>query len=552
MNRRANWLGLFLLLLWHSPASTMAGAPNVTSLFPAGGAQGQVVEVTATGSFDPWPVRGWVDEAGLTIEPAPEKGKLLFRVSADARPGVRLVRLYNADGASDVRPFVVGLLPEIVELEPNDDPKHAQAVPSLPAVVNGRLRKKGDLDAFAVTLTKGQTLIAALDANRRLGAPMDAVIQVATPDGFLLEQVDDAPGLDPKVAFLAPADGTYHIRVFAFPLVQDSTIAFAGGDAFVYRLTLSTGPFLERTMPLAVGRDGLGVLTAIGTQIPSEASRLKAEPTSRSDRVRVWHPALANDLNLARLSYASLVEAAAVSPGEPQTLPIPAAVSGRISSAREEDVYQIQAQAGQTLRLRVEAQGLGSPLDPVLQLIDASGKVVAEQDDIRVEVWDIDLTAKVPAAGSYRIKVSDANGQGGDDFVYLLHVTDGPAEAAPNVTADRFTVQAGKSVEMVINLREQQQRGRGRGRQATTDATDQPELPIALEILGLPAGVTSEVKEEKGATRTLTLKASADAPAFSGPILVTARIDGREQAVWAAVDGPGRGIETLWLTVVRP
>jgi hypothetical protein len=261
-----------------------------------------------------------------------------------------------------------------------------------------------------------------------------------------------------------------------------------------------------------------------------------------------------NDLKLARLPYPSLVEATGVSPGEPQTLAVPGAVSGRIGSAGEEDVYQIQARAGQTLRLRVEAQGLGSPLDPVLRLVDASDKVVAEQDDIRAEAWDIDLTAKVPADGHYRLKVRDVNRQGGDDFVYLLHATDGPPPAAPNVAQDRFTVQAGKATEITVNLREAP-RGRGRGAQRRAQpatAPDQPEVPIALEVLGLPDGVTAEVKGTGGPTRTITVKASAEAVTFSGPIFVIARVDGREWPVGAALDGPGKGLETLWLTVVRP
>jgi hypothetical protein len=422
MNRCA----LISVLLLLSQAQTHAATPTLTSLFPAGGARGQTVEVTASGSFDRWPLGAWVDEAGVTIESTPTKGKLLIRIAPDARPGTRLIRLYSSEGATEVRPFVVGTIPEILEVEPNDEPAKVQAVVS-PTVVNGRLGKRGDVDVFAVTLSKGQTLVAALDGNRRLGSPMDAVLQVASPLGFVLEQVDDAPGLDPKLVFKAPDNGTYHVRVFAFPSVQNSTIGFAGGDAFIYRLTLNTGPSLERTMPMAIGPEGLGIVDAIGRDIPSEGRRLRVESTARGDRARAWHPRLAGDVELPRLTYPSLVEAAGSSRDKPQALAVPCAISGRVSASGEEDVYQFHARASQTLRIRVEAQSVGSPLDPIVRVLDASGKVVAEQDDIRSEAWDVDLSFKVPADGAYRLVVRDLNRAGGLEFVYLLHVAD-PAE----------------------------------------------------------------------------------------------------------------------------
>jgi hypothetical protein len=390
-------------------------------------------------------------------------------------------------------------------------------------------------------------LFAALDGNRRLGSPMDAVLQVAAPAGFVLEQVDDAPGLDPKLGFKAPADGTYHIRVFAFPSVQNSTIGFAGGDDFIYRLTLTAGPYLERTMPLAIGPEGLGIIDAIGRDIPAEARRLRVESTARGDRARAWHPRLAGDVELPRLAYPCLVEAGVSSRDKPQPLAIPCAISGRISASVEEDVEQFHAKAAQTLRIRVEAQTLGSPLDPVVRVLDATGKVVAEQDDIRSEAWDVDLSFKAPADGAYRLALRDLNRVGGVDFVYLLHIAD-PAEMLPTSTLaqDRFNVEAGKSVELSIG--QQRPRGRGRGRQP---AQEEPDRPIAFEVLGLPAGVTAESKEAKGPTRTITLKASPEALTFSGPIIVVARADGREWVIPATIEGLGATIESPWLTIIR-
>jgi hypothetical protein len=63
--------------------------------------------------------------------------------------------------------------------------------------------------------------------------------------------------------------------------------------------------------------------------------------------------------------------------------------------------------------------------------------------------------------------------------------------------------------------------------------------------------VTAESKEAKGATRTITLKATPEALAFSGPIVVIGRADGREWIIPATVEGLNTTIESPWLTIIR-
>ena len=58
-------------------------------------------------------------------------------------------------------------------------------------------------------------------------------------------------GLDPRLVFTAPRPGQYIVRLFAFPSVATGSISFAGGDKFVYRLTLTRDRFLDYVYPLA-------------------------------------------------------------------------------------------------------------------------------------------------------------------------------------------------------------------------------------------------------------------------------------------------------------
>src|SRR5436190_7677340 len=106
--------------------SAHAAPPKVNNLFPAGGQRGQLVTVTASGDFSNWPVQVWSDRQGITATAETDKGKLRVDIAPDAIPGTYWLRLFNSDGTSVLKPFIVGTLAERGESEPNDAPDKAQ------------------------------------------------------------------------------------------------------------------------------------------------------------------------------------------------------------------------------------------------------------------------------------------------------------------------------------------------------------------------------------------------------------------------------------------
>src|SRR5262245_53554050 len=139
-----------LALAWCMLTSTSAAAPpKVDYLFPAGGQRGTTVNVTATGTFERWPVKAWCENKDVTIKPGKTSGQLAITIAADAEPGVTWIRLYDEQGTSVARPFFVGNLPEVLEKEPNDDPKKPHVLEQSSVVVNGRLDKANEVDTFA-------------------------------------------------------------------------------------------------------------------------------------------------------------------------------------------------------------------------------------------------------------------------------------------------------------------------------------------------------------------------------------------------------------------
>ncbi len=529
-------------LLIFATSSASAAPPTLNYLFPAGAQRGTTAAVTAGGSFDRWPVKGWASHAGIVVTSAKEKGQLSIAVAADVPPGTHWLRLYDEQGASALRPFVVGTLPEVMEEEPNDDPKKPQVLPSSTVVVNGRLARTGDVDCFAVHLRKGQTLIASVDANRTLGSPMDAILQIVSADGFVLQENNDYHDLDPQLALQAPADGMFIVRTFAFPANPDSSIRFAGGEQYVYRLTLTTGGFIDFTMPLAVERPGMDV-RVYGWNIAPDAHLLRTVPTEDPGFVRVFHPRLANALVLPVVSHPSIGRHASDIILQP-VWSLPVTVTGRLGDSGWPSGCIFEAKKGQRVHVRVESRDLGYLLDSVVTLTDPSGKLVARVDDAgspRRGSRDPELDFVVSQDGSYTAHVRDLHGKGGSGYAYRLTIALAEPTYTLTVPSDRFTGAPGKPVDVAVAI------DRQNGFAGVVD----------LRAEGLPNGAKAEVVQPPAAragAKTLTLRLSCSDP-VSAPFRIVGRapeLPGPERRARAGLPGLNSATAELWLTIPPP
>jgi hypothetical protein len=470
---------------------------------------GQTAEIVASGNFGNWPPKIWTELPGLSIEPAAEKGKAQSHATADAPVGIHWVRLANDEGASLPRPLLVGSIPELVETEPNDAISQAKTVASQ-QVVSGKLAKRGDVDLFAVTLEPGQTLIADLLANELLGSPMDAVLQLCDTKGNVLQQQHDTRGLDPRLVHTAKAGGTYLVRVFAFPAQPDSSINFAGGDNYLYRLALTTGSFVDHTLPLAVTRGSAPDLALSGWKLPSPTLRL--EPAAQDWRDNwLWQPPDAQGLVPLRIvDHPSPVVAPSASRRTPQGVPTPVTLTGQLQSPRDEHAFSITATKGKPLEIRVESSSLGYEMDPVVSVIDSSGKSLAENDDGRRNERDPTLSFSPPADGAYQVLVRDLHSRGGMRMVYGCTIAEPRPGYSLTVAAGTYRIAPGMTLEVPVTINRQ--------------GGFKEELEISAA--GLPAGITADAVRSPGegdAAKSLKLVLHAAADAQSGPFRVVAK-----------------------------
>jgi len=514
--------------------SIMAAAPDVKSVFPSGGAVGSMIEVEATGAIGQPGTSVWFSQPGLSAEIPESGGKLKITVSPDAAPGLVLMRFHNAEGSSGLMPFVISRLPDVRDTEPNNSPVKAQKLEG-PAVVHGKLGESGDVDVFAIAATKGQTIVAQADANWRLGSAADMVLQVLHGDGSVIEQVDDDRGNDPLIAFEVPADGVYLIRAFAFPAQPDSSVRFAGGATFTYRLTVTTGPFVDHALPSVVPVDRETPLKLTGWNLPDELRQITI-PAGGLAAFR--SPAFAEPLPVESSDLPVLLEADPSDRTTPQPIEPRCVVCGVIGAPRDEDWFSLKVTKGQKLKFDVESRQLGYPLDPVLQVFGADNKVLAESDDEQRGSPDVSLKYTAAADGEIRLRLRDVFGHGGGRYAWRLKVQ--PLEPTVLLTAavDRFVVKPDAPAEVIINI-------------ARNDGFGE-ELLVSAD--SLPAGLTcepvkSESKGDSSKQVKLMLKTDGSA-AFHGPIRFVAKVGDRRFDVTHDLPTFRTSTMDLWLTAV--
>jgi hypothetical protein len=113
-----------------------------------------------------------------------------------------------------------------------------------------------------------------------------------------------------------------------------------------------------------------------------------------------------------------------------QILTLPTAVDGACEAERT-DHYAFTVKAGQRLSFEVVAKRIASTLDPLLRLVDAKGRVLAESDDDSVVGADARFTYVFETAGDYRLELRDIRYGGNGNYFYRLRIGDFPLVAAP-------------------------------------------------------------------------------------------------------------------------
>lgn len=455
--------------------SHAADKPELTRLFPAGGQAGTAVDVEAIGKFPVWPVQAWSDTDSIRWSFQEGSGKLKATIDANATPGLHWVRLYHPHGATTVRPFLIGHSPEQVEVEPNNRLADANIIASVPKAVNGVLSKRGEVDIFSLMLCAGQRIVATVDAEQGLRSPLDASLQLLDANGFVLKENLDHFGLDPSLAFTAPRDGKYAMRVFGFPATPDQTIAFGGGDAWNYRLRIQSH---DEPFAFAPQRFDCPIQNLESNQATSKETAL--------------------------------------------LLKIPTVVTGALDQRGQHRFLRFQAIAGQQYRMRLFARNHGSVLDATLSVLDSQGKQLVLQDDAGND-RDPDLKWKAPADGEFFIDIQDFHKSGGEHFDFELAMSAMMPDFKLSVANDLIQTTVGKETELEVAIVRECDFA-GEISVSLEGVEGNIECPPVLSVFG------------KETAKKVTLRIKNSAP-FQGPVKVSAKAaELPEQVRWATTE----------------
>ncbi|MHC4199823.1 MAG: hypothetical protein ACYSU0_07515, partial [Planctomycetota bacterium] len=395
---------------------------------------------------------------------------LRVTIAPRAATGDRELRLRTNLGLTNPICFQVGALREVKEREPNDPGGFAN-IPREPAVgvpvsFNGQIMP-GDVDRFAVRAREGQHLVIRAHARGLIPFLADAVpgwfqATIALYDSagnevaFADDHVFDP---DPVLSYVVPEDGEYEIEI------RDAI--YRGREDFIYRISVGELPFITQVFPLGGGAAATTVAKVDGWNLPGRKLEL--------DTFQGVRRVLAASMRSGKLKSNEVQYMIDTLPErierEPNDLPrdgekiaLPCIVNGRIDQPGDVDSFRFKGRGGDQFVAEVHARRLRSPLDSVVYLTDAAGKVVAWNDDNVQKVGhlhrdmgvlthhaDSYLRAELPADGVYHVRIADAQSHGGGAYAYRLRVGPPRPDFTLLATPPSLTVVGGRSVPLTVH-----------------------------------------------------------------------------------------------------
>ena len=369
-------------------------------------------------------------------------------IAPNAQPGARELRLATPRGISSPLVFHVGQFPEhsrkpMITATIQVLGKEASALRkrptnemevrvNIPCTVNGQIAS-GEVNRYRFAARKGQRLVISTLARQLIPFVADAVpgwfqpvLTVHDANGKELAFADDyrfRP--DPVILFEVPKNGEY---VFA---ITDAI--FRGREDFVYRITIGETPFVTSLFPLGTKAGAAVTPRMKGWNIQDALLTPPAkDPTAGIHSLTATRKEIVS--NPMPFALDNLPDGIEKEPNnsqvEAQKVGLPIIVNGRIDRSADSDVFEFTGKSNDVVAVEAEARRLDSPLDSVIKLTDATGKLLAFSDDredlsagMNTHHADSWFTARLPASGTYYVHIGDTARKGGEEYGYRLRIS---------------------------------------------------------------------------------------------------------------------------------
>ena len=500
--------------------------PTLTGVTPGGVGLGGSVPVKFAGKLDGETRRVWCDDPQVVFTVPDAAGASVVTVAAGTRPGVKWVRLVNAEGASPAVRFVVSSVSRVDEKEPNDESSAPQVLGAMPAWVHGQLDKAGDVDGFGLKLRKGVPVWIRVDGYS-LGSGVDLMLHVVNPRGERVATASDSRNLDPELVFTPDVDGLHVVQIAGFIHPPAADVNFTGAGGKVYQIQISEGPVVTRVFPAAVPAEGKGTVTLLGLGVKegTKAEVVAVPLVGESDRGEVVVKQAPLPLEVVRARY-PVVEAIGATVEAPVVVKVPCVVASRIPAAGKEAAFKVVMKKGERLQARFWSRSLGLGVEGNVTVFNPSGERVAANANPSDVFTEPTVAWSAVVDGEYVVRVGDLFGRCVEASDFVLEI----AAATPDVSVSlvdgkSLRVEPGKSVIL----------------KAKVTLSGGWKEPLMLRVNGLPDGVAAaEVAvPEKGGDVDIKIEAAVNAPLSTAAAWVSVWSKG-EKPRWMGAAYPVR------------
>ncbi|MDB5338610.1 MAG: putative pre-peptidase [Planctomycetaceae bacterium] len=526
---RTSLIGCLLAVSLLMGSASAQTAPEIEYLFPAGAQRGTRVEVLLGGKFMPGPCGLVVTGVGTASDNSTVTDRFAVTVAPDAQLRPAEVRIIAAQGGSPPFPFLIGDLPEIIHTQ-SEEVRELK----LPVTINGRFHPAGEIHQFTLDLNAGQQIVCAA-TTRAIRSPLDATLRLLDPAGQVVASSTPQRSADSLLVFRASQPGRFTLQVFDFQLVRS--------PQHIYRLTVTDGPWLDRTFPAGVQENGERDVTLYGWNLPGGDGRSMPHrlQVGAAETHELTLPNCANRLSLIVGPNPESIEVEPNDIGEqaPQITP-PLTVNGRLGTPGDIDAYAFNANKGARFAIEVASTALGFPADPALSVQDAAGKTLIELDD-GPNSRDPSLRFTAPADGRFVVVLREHSRQGGDEFIYRLRIVPLQPDFAARVDVSAFALQSGQTLKLPVKV----------------ERIDGLEADLEVTAVDLPSGITVQpqpVPKSATATVQLPLIAAAKLGSVSGLVRIIVRTTDpqhpRQKAALIAENPQATsGSQSLWIAI---
>jgi hypothetical protein len=351
----------------------------------------------------------------VDVGPLPPRNEVTLEldISPDADIGPVDFRLQTPLGTSPTGRFLIEpYYGESADREPNDTPEEAVEVYT-PAILVGAISKPGDVDYYKVTVKAGEQLVFENGAAM-LGSRLQPVVSIYDADQSLVQEYGLEGGRSAQYfAHRFDKAGAYYIKIADYEE--------GGSSGHFYRIKVGKFPLALAAYPLGVRKGQTEQVTLTGYNLGAGKLAVPGEASPEDESAVILRPKIgaAKTFNKLRLAVDSEpeIESAGknISLAAAQAIVAPVTVNGKLLAA--ENDFRFKARKGEKLVLEVNANRLGSPLDSILEVLDAKGNPV-ERATVRCELATA-VTLNDPSSAGSGMRIVSWTGMAVGDTVMV-------------------------------------------------------------------------------------------------------------------------------------